>query len=63
MSSQMDLTDCLGRQRREICSGIPAVVVGADKDIVDVAENTAARALSERAVVGAIGAKEVLNTG
>src|SRR6266849_10037783 len=42
VSGQMDFADGFGRQGGDIGRGIPAMVMGADADIVDVAKDAAA---------------------
>ena len=44
---QMDLADCVGRQRIEVSRCVPAVIAGTDVDVVDVAQDAAARALAD----------------
>src|SRR5262249_10590038 len=44
MAGQVDFANRIRRQRREIDQGIPAVILGADIDIVDVAKNATASA-------------------
>src|SRR5690242_6100523 len=48
MSTQMDFADHTGWQCGDIGRGVPAVVLGADKDVVDVAEDAAPSALRDR---------------
>src|SRR6516165_5777982 len=44
MAGEVDLADCLARQRCHIGRGVPAVILGTDKNVVDVAKNAAASA-------------------
>jgi len=48
VTSQMDLSDSLGRNSREIFQGREAVIDGADIDIVDVQQNAAVGFVSDR---------------
>src|ERR1041384_6144786 len=44
VAGEMNFADCLDGRRRRIGRGIPAVIFGTDKYVVNVAENTAAGA-------------------
>src|SRR6516164_2648634 len=48
MASEVDLTDRGRRQGGEVDRRIPAVVAGADIDVVDVAQDSATRAVGHR---------------
>src|ERR1051326_2843574 len=48
MPGEVIFADCLGGQRRQIGSRIEAEITAADVDVVDVAEEPAARALRQR---------------
>src|SRR5712692_7271081 len=47
VAGEMDLADRGGRQRGKIGRRVPAVIAGADEDVVDVAQNAAAGALGD----------------
>ena len=47
MTGEMDLLDRSGVQRREVGRRLPAVINGADADVVDIAQHAAASFLRD----------------